>query len=93
MTARPHRTSPAASSDALAPLAVPASRAASLIGVSRSKFFELHACGKVPMPVYLGARAPRWRVAELSDWLDAGCPDRQTWDQMREEKARGRASP
>lgn len=75
------------------PLAVAAEGAASLLDISRSQFFKLHASGKIPAPVYLGTKAPRWRVAELSDWLDSGCPDRQTWDRMRAAKEKGRTSP
>jgi predicted DNA-binding transcriptional regulator AlpA len=51
--------------------------AARLLGISRSQFFKLHASGKLPMPAKLGARAPRWLVQELREWLAAGCPDRR----------------
>lgn len=64
-------------------LAVPAKDAAALLGISRAQFFKLHSAGKVPAPVYLGAKAPRWSVAELRAWLEAGCPDRQAWQRLR----------
>lgn len=64
-------------------LAVPASDAAALVGVSRAQWWRLHAAGKVPLPVYLGTKAPRWRVEELRDWLAAGCPDRLTWERNK----------
>src|SRR5262245_30807357 len=66
----------------LSPLAVTAAQAASLHGVSRAQLWKLHAMGKVPRPVYLGAKAPRWRVDELREWLAAGAPDRQTWERI-----------
>lgn len=72
---------------ALKPLAVNATTAAVMLGLSRSQFFKLHASGKVPMPVRLGSRAPRWRVAELEAWLDAGCPDRRTWARARASRS------
>jgi predicted DNA-binding transcriptional regulator AlpA len=65
-------------------LALPAQEAATLVGVSRSQWWKLHAAGKVPEPVYLGTKAPRWRVEELRSWLAAGCPDRQTWRRLRD---------
>lgn len=65
------------------PEALPAAAAARLLGVSRATFFKLHAAGKLPMPVYLTPRCPRWRRAELLAWLAAGCPDRRTWQRMR----------
>jgi hypothetical protein len=24
-----------------------------------------------------------WRLAELRDWVHAGCPDRKTWEAMQ----------
>jgi predicted DNA-binding transcriptional regulator AlpA len=66
------------------PLAVPADGAAELCGVSRSQWWKLHSAGKVPLPIYLGSKAPRWRVEELRLWLAAGAPDRTTWLKMRE---------
>jgi predicted DNA-binding transcriptional regulator AlpA len=67
-------------------LALPAKGAAALVGVSRAQWWKLHSSGKVPLPVYLGTKAPRWRVDELRDWLAAGAPDRATWLKLREAK-------
>jgi predicted DNA-binding transcriptional regulator AlpA len=64
-------------------LALSAIDAARLLGISRAQLWKLHSSGKLPLPVRLGAKAPRWRVAKLRDWLAAGCPDRQTWLRMR----------
>lgn len=67
-------------------LALPAKDAAALCGVSRAQWWKLHAAGKIPLPVRLGTRAPRWRVDELRAWLEADCPDRQTWEKMRGDR-------
>lgn len=64
-------------------LALSAKDAAALVGVSRAQWWKLHAAGKTPMPVYLGSKAPRWRVDELRAWLEAGAPDRQTWQRLQ----------
>jgi predicted DNA-binding transcriptional regulator AlpA len=63
--------------------AVSAGAAAHLCGISRSQWWKLHSAGKVPLPVYLGSKAPRWRVDELRAWLIAGCPNRQEWQRLR----------
>lgn len=63
--------------------ALPPADAARLLGVSRATFFKLHSAGKVPLPVYLSARCPRWLRAELLAWLEAGAPDRQTWQKLK----------
>jgi len=65
------------------PEALPAAAAARLLGISRSQFFKLHSAGKIPMPVYLTPRCPRWLRAELLAWLAAACPDRLTWTKLR----------
>jgi predicted DNA-binding transcriptional regulator AlpA len=65
-------------------LAVTARDAARLLGISRAQLYRLHSSGRLPPPVYLGTKAPRWSVAELRAWLAAGCPDRQAWRRLRE---------
>jgi len=65
-------------------LALPARDAAALLGISRAQLWKLHSQGKLPLPVRLGTKAPRWRVEELRAWLAAGCPDRETWQRLRE---------
>ena len=57
--------------------------AARLLSVSRATFFKMHSAGKVPLPVYLSPRCPRWLRAELLAWLEAGAPDRQTWEKLK----------
>lgn len=64
------------------PQALPATDAARLLNVSLSHFYQLHKTGRLPLPVRLG-RAVRWRVAELTAWLDAGCPARDRWQLIR----------
>ncbi len=64
-------------------LALAAKDAAAMLGISRAQLWKLHASGKIPLPVRLGTKAPRWRVDELRAWLAAGCPDRQTWERMQ----------
>ena len=63
--------------------ALKADEVAALLGVSRSQFWKLHSGGKVPLPVYLGAKAPRWIASELTEWLAAGAPDRLAWEKAK----------
>jgi len=64
-------------------LALSAKDAARQLGISRAQFWKLHSAGKVPRPVYLGAKAPRWLAAELQEWLRADAPDRVTWEKLK----------
>ena len=63
--------------------ALKADEVAVMLGVSRSQFWKLHAAGKVPLPVYLGSKAPRWISGELTAWLQAGAPDRLAWEKAK----------
>lgn len=64
------------------PIAFPAADAARFIGVSPSHFYALQKTGRLPLPVRLG-RCVRWRRAELSAWMDAGCPALERWNVMK----------
>ena len=59
-------------------LALTATEVAALLGVSRAHVWRLNAAGKLPEPIRLG-KAVRWQRAELEKWLEAGAPDRSTW--------------
>jgi predicted DNA-binding transcriptional regulator AlpA len=66
---------------ALPPEQVTAAIAGPFCGVGESTWWRLHAAAKVPRPNKLGGKT-LWRVAELREWIVAGCPDRRTWDAM-----------
>ena len=46
---------------------------ACLMNVSERTLWRLLSAGKVPQPVRIG-RSTRWRMAEVRDWIDRGCP-------------------
>ncbi len=68
------------------PLAISAREFARLLGVSLRQVWRLNATGKLPRPVRLGGSV-RWRRDEIIAWLGQNCPDRQTWDAMKETLA------
>jgi predicted DNA-binding transcriptional regulator AlpA len=55
-------------------------------GISRAQWFKLSRSGRTPLPTYLGTRRPVWLLAELRAWLEAGAPDRQTWQRQRGDR-------
>ena len=61
------------------PLAVDIAGAAALLSISPSHLFALRRAGKFgPKPCKLG-RSCRFRVDELRQWLEAGCPSAAVW--------------
>ena len=56
-----------------------------LPGVCRATWHRLRAAGKLPAPVKLG-RALRWRRDEIVAWINANCPDAETWAAMQAAK-------
>jgi predicted DNA-binding transcriptional regulator AlpA len=66
-----------------------AGAAATLIGVSRSKFYQLDRRGMVPAQVTIGAGEKNvWLASELHAWLRAGAPTRKVWQQIRQQALR-----
>lgn len=67
---------------AIAPFAVSGQDAAALLGVSARTWRRLNAAGLVPQALRVGG-SKRWSVAELRGWIEAGCPARARWVQLR----------
>lgn len=65
-------------------IALPAADVAKLLDVSERHVWSLHASGRLPRPVRLG-RSVRWSADELRDWLAAGAPSRDAWEQAKGE--------
>ncbi len=68
------------------PLAISARELARLLDVSLRQVWRLNSTGKLPKPVRLGGSV-KWRRDEIVAFVEAGCPDRQTWEAMRETLA------
>ena len=67
----------------LQPLAIDAKALGRLLSVSLRKINSLDSAGKLPRPVVIGARSRRWRFKEIDDWIQANCPDRATWEALK----------
>lgn len=68
-------------------LTVDASTLAGLLGVSVRTIRTWDRLGTIPAPVRIGGRV-LWRTDEIRQWLDAGSPDRETWDAIRGRRHR-----
>lgn len=63
-------------------LALPAGDVARLLKVSPRHLASLNATGRLPRPVRFG-RSVRWNAEELRQWLSAGAPSRDVWEQLK----------
>ncbi|MHC5000775.1 MAG: helix-turn-helix transcriptional regulator [Planctomycetota bacterium] len=62
-----------------AALALNAKQAAAMLNVSVRQLWRLNSTGRLPRPIRLG-HCVRWRRAELEAFIQAGAPDRETWE-------------
>lgn len=57
---------------------------AQFLGVGAKTVKQLVFTNRIPVPVRLGfVRSLRWSVLELAEWVEAGCPGRDRWIEMR----------
>ena len=70
---------------------IDATTTAKLLGISRSTFFKLLSMEAVPEPALIGGKIGRWRLAELLEWIDGGCPPRRFWNYKGQGNSKRRA--
>ena len=61
-----------------------ATQAAARCGCSVRTWRTWDRSGRTPLPIRIG-RALYWRPKELADWVEAGCPDRETWIAQKDD--------
>jgi predicted DNA-binding transcriptional regulator AlpA len=64
-------------------IAISARQLSQMLGVSLRQCWRLSSAGKLPKPIRLGGSV-RWNRQEVTDWFEAGCPDRKTWEARKE---------
>ena len=57
------------------------------LSLSQRQIFRLNSCGKIPAPVKIGGSV-RWIENEINLWIQAGAPDRESWNLMRMKSER-----
>ena len=63
----------------LEPLVVDAKQLAQLLTCGVRTVRTLDASGKLPKPIRIGGSVV-WLLNEICEWLEAGAPDRETWE-------------
>ncbi|MBX3412617.1 MAG: helix-turn-helix domain-containing protein [Pirellulales bacterium] len=57
---------------------------ATILKVSKRTLWRLLSGAKLPRPIHVG-RSPRWRLEEINAWIEAGCPDLESWSRSTSE--------
>jgi len=52
---------------------------AKLLGIAGRTLEKLVASQSVPSPIRISGRIVRWRLTELLEWIEAGCPHPKHW--------------
>jgi len=64
-----------------------------LLATSRETIARMSRDGRLPEPLYIGARSPRWPREQVDAWIAKGCPaSPEAEARMREARARAQAT-
>lgn len=71
----------------LTPLLIDRAGLAVLLSRSVPSIDRDDAAGRLPAALWVGG-SKRWRYSEIVAWVEAGCPDRRTWEVRRDRNHR-----
>lgn len=67
------------------PIFVGVEDASAMLGISATTFKTMDRCGQLgPLPIHINTiRRRLYKVCELRQWAEAGCPIREKWQDMK----------
>jgi predicted DNA-binding transcriptional regulator AlpA len=71
------------------PLLIDMAGLSHLLARSEASLYRDDAAGRIPAGRKLGA-SKRWVYSEIAAWVEAGMPDRRTWEAMKSANRNGR---
>ena len=71
-------------------LLIDADTTAQLISISQRTLYRLVDDKAIPQPVRLSGRLIRWRLGELLEWIEAGCPHTKHWTYNPTQRQQGK---
>jgi predicted DNA-binding transcriptional regulator AlpA len=60
---------------------------AAILKLGRTRIFEMKASGQLPRCLKIG-RSVRWRLSDVNEWIQAGCPSLERFEQIRKAGVR-----
>jgi prophage regulatory protein len=61
---------------------------AEMLATSVRSVWRYRSAGKLPKPLRLGGSV-RWSLKEIEAFVEAGCPDRASWEALKKAKKSG----
>jgi excisionase family DNA binding protein len=62
--------------------------AAKLLSINRRTLDRMVSAQEIPPPIRISGRMRRWRITELLEWIEAGCPHPKHWSYNPESSLR-----
>ena len=56
------------------------------LSLSKRAVFRMRSAGLICSPVKVGAGAIRWRLSDIEQWIQWGCPTKKDFDAMHQAK-------
>ena len=56
---------------------------AKMLSLSKRQVYRLDSCGKLGIAKLRIGGSIRFRQDEVANWIAAGCPDRKTWEALK----------
>jgi excisionase family DNA binding protein len=64
--------------------------AAKLLSINRRTLDRMVSAQEIPPPIRISGRMRRWRITELLEWIEAGCPHPHHWSYGSDSGMRGK---
>ena len=56
------------------------------LSLSKRSVFRMRSAGLICAPLKVGRSAIRWRESEIEKWIQLGCPDRLSFEEMQQRR-------
>jgi excisionase family DNA binding protein len=66
---------------------------AEMLGICTKTVDRMRSRGQLPAAMVVGIRSLRWYRREIVAWVEAGMPDRRTWERIRGADGQGHERP
>lgn len=55
-----------------------------MLSLSKRQIFRMRSASLIVAPLKVGQGAIRWRQSDIEKWISLGCPDRKTFEALKQ---------